>query len=83
MSATRIVDCRQQILVLGFPFRAFRNYSRLAEQINNFSHSSDQMASSDTDSETDRRAYNLYPSLAYEGDEDIDDEAAAYLSSVR
>ena len=40
------------------------------------------MDCSDTDSEQDRRAYGVYASLAAEGS-DVDDDAAAYLRSVR
>ncbi len=38
---------------------------------------------SDTDSEHDRRAYGQYTSLAVDGDEHVDEEAAAYLRAVR
>ena len=38
---------------------------------------------SDTDSEHDRRAYGQYTSLAVDGDENVDEEAAAYLRAVR
>jgi hypothetical protein len=38
---------------------------------------------SDTDSEHDRRAYGQYTSLDVDGDENVDEDAAAYLRAVR